>query len=90
MFWNKKQKEKEKKNNWYKNNTDYFNLDDFCHIWIERKIYFIECKNSNTQLQRSVYYAMGQWRRNGENVIISEDFDCQDELENILNKKLFN
>lgn len=61
---------------WINFQEQWFNLDDFCHIWIEIN------KTNNK------YYAMGEWRHNGEEVIITDVWDSKDELRMYLNRKL--
>ncbi len=74
-------------NKWIQNKEDWFNIDDFCHIWIEKR-YIIEEINYEPVIKATNYYAMGKWRHNGEKVIISQDWDSKDELINCLNRKL--
>jgi len=67
--------------------TDWFNLDDFANIWIETR--FATHNNYDIEpLAPLGYYAMGEWRHNGEEVIITQDLDEMEDLINFLNSKL--
>lgn len=58
--------------NWIIYGTDWFNLDDFCRIWIQTR-YFHE-KDTRA------YYLMGEWKHNSEEVAISPDWDSVEDL----------
>ncbi len=64
---------------YYENN--WFNLDDFCHIWIEE---------SDVQENGKTvgYFLVGLWKHNGENKIISELWESLDKLQQFLHIKL--
>lgn len=67
---------------WVQYEKDWFNLEDFCYIWIEEKYNYAPRKTVTG------YYAMGEWRHNGEEVIITQDWDSLDQLRHFLNEKL--
>lgn len=73
--------------NWIHFHTDWFNLDDFCHIWIETRSFheeidYVPC------IRITGYYLMGEWRHNGEEVIISQDWESIDDLKKFIHDKL--
>lgn len=72
---------------WVHFNKDWFNFEDFCHIWIETKSYH-ENKDGEYRIIVTGYYAMGEWRHSGEEVIITQDFDSIEDLVHYLNRKL--
>lgn len=72
---------------WIHFDKDWFNLDDFCHIWIETRS-FQEEVDYAPRIRVTGYYLMGEWRHNGEEVIISQDWECLVGLKNFLNEKL--
>lgn len=72
---------------WVHYGKDWFNLEDFCHVWIE-EISFIEEYNYAPKKTVTGYYAMGEWRHNGEEVIITKDWESIDDLKHYLNRKL--
>lgn len=74
------------KGNWIHHDKDWFNLEDFCHIWIETR-YGKDNGPIEPPSPRG-YYLMGEWRHNGEEVIISQDWDSWEQLRNFLNEKL--
>lgn len=74
-------------NKWIHFDKDWFNLDDFCHIWIESRS-FVQEVDYAKQIRVTGYYLMGEWRHNGEEVIISQDWDSLDELRKFLHRKL--
>lgn len=71
---------------WIHCHKDWFNLEDFCHIWIETRLYFDNEQTDNPKIIG--YYAMGEWKHSGEEVIISQDWDSFDQLRHFLNIKL--
>lgn len=73
--------------NWIHFDKDWFNLDDFCHIWIETRR-FQEEVNYQARITVTGYYLMGEWRHNGEEVIISQDWESIDDLKKFIHEKL--
>jgi hypothetical protein len=72
---------------WIHFDEDWFNLDDFCHIWIETRS-FHETEGFEHRIKVTGYYLMGEWRHNGEEVIISQDWESIDDLKKFLHHKL--
>jgi hypothetical protein len=70
--------------NWIHYDKDWINLDDFCHIWIETRYHYLDHKSMPTE----TYYAKGEWRHNGEEVIITQEWDCLYELTNYIHRKI--
>jgi hypothetical protein len=79
---------------WLNNEVGWFNLDDFCHIWIETHKKREPLRYGPLETDYIVqdvilgYYAMGEWRHNGEEVIITQDWDDRQQLVHFLNEKL--
>lgn len=63
-------------NRWIFFGNQYFNLQDFCHLWIETD------KNVH-------FYWMGEWRHNGEEVVISESFPKLDDCNSFMNYLIY-
>lgn len=57
---------------WIKFRDDCFNLNSFCHIWIEN-----HCEGPNNKIVG--FYLMGEFSHNGEEVVISEDWETLQE-----------
>lgn len=75
--------------NWIYFEDDWFNLNDFCHIWIEKcNVRLENLVTGNNLLPAESYYLMGIWRHNGEEVIISQNWHSLNELRSYLNRKL--
>lgn len=72
---------------WIQYEKDWFNLEDFCHIWIEERS-CIEEYNHVPRKTITRYYAMGEWRHNSEEVIITQNWDSLDQLRHFLNERL--
>jgi len=67
--------------NWIHFEKDWFNLNDFIHIWIEEH----KAEFGDDTIG---YYLVGEWRHNGEEVIISQDWESIDDLKRFLHDKL--
>ncbi len=66
--------------NWITFGTDWFKLEDFCHIWIQTRYYHE--KDTRT------YYLMGEWKHNAEEVILSKEWESVEDLTDFTNEKL--
>jgi hypothetical protein len=79
---------------WVQYGKDWFNLEDFCHVWIETRhtkeiIKYGPLETDyTTQNVDTAFYAMGEWRHNGEEVIITQDWNSLDQLSHFLNENL--
>lgn len=53
---------------WFKSGDERYNLNDFCHIWVEHS------------KSKEIYFIMGQWKHIGEEIVISEiEFKTKEE-----------
>lgn len=73
--------------NWIHFQNDWFNVDDFCHIWVEtRRIN--TTVNHVPQIEIVGYYLLGEWRHNSEYVVISDDWKRKEDLIAWMSSKL--
>lgn len=61
---------------WINFSFNWFNVKDFCHIWIDESV--------------NGYFAMGEWRHNGEEVVLTGCFEKKEDVYNFINHKLKN
>lgn len=69
--------------NWICVDNDWFNIKDFCHIWIEERRFI-----TGNMIEIDGYFAMGEWRHNGEEVVITKDYQSLDELRHYINRSV--